>query len=384
MSVHGERLRRTPLAGVHRSLGARMIPFAGWEMPVEYTGILEEHRAVRTRAGLFDVSHMGQILVEGPGSLPLLQRALTNDLSAAAPGRAVYSPMCRADGGVIDDLIAARLGPERFLLVVNAANRKKDFLWLAGLAQEVAGATLADLSDERALLALQGPEAEAVLAAIADGPGAAAALAALRPFRCLETFNAAGVRCLVSRTGYTGEDGFELSCRADEAGRLWGALMEAGAPRGLVPAGLGARDTLRLEAALPLYGHELSEDINPLEVRLDRFVRLDKPGGFVGSDALARVAAAGPRRLLVGLEPRERGGIPRSGHPVRQGGRAVGEVTSGSFAPTLGRAVALALVEAPLAAPGTVLAIEIRGRELLAEVVPIPFYRRGRAGGGGA
>lgn len=384
MSVHSERLRRTPLNGVHRSLGARLVPFAGWEMPVEYSGILEEHRAVRARAGLFDVSHMGQILVEGPGALPLLQRALTNDLAGAAPGRAVYSPMCRADGGVIDDLIALRLGPERFLLVVNAANRKKDFLWLSGLAREVPGAALNDLSDDRALLALQGPAAEAVLAAVAGGPEAGAALAALRPFRCLEHFRAAGVPCLVSRTGYTGEDGFEISCRAEDAERLWNALMNAGAPRGLVPAGLGARDTLRLEAALPLYGHELSEDTNPLEARLDRFVRLDKPGGFVGSDALARVAAAGPQRLLAGLEARERGGIPRSGYPVRQGGRAVGEVTSGSFAPTLGRAVALALVEAPLAAPGTALAVEIRGRELPAEVVPIPFYRRGRAGGGGA
>lgn len=372
----GGSLRRTPLHAAQRALGARFMAFSGWELPLSFAGIVEEHQAVRSRAGLFDVSHMGEVLVEGREAPDLAQRALTNDVAGVAPGRAVYSPMCREDGGTLDDLIALRLAEDRLLLVVNAANRERDAAWLAGLAGGAA-ARVRDVSEAWAALALQGPAAEAILRAAAGEP-AGAALAVLRPFRFLEGVRLGGARCLVSRTGYTGEDGFEVFCRPEDAEPIWACLLEAGAPLGLVPCGLGARDTLRLEAGLPLYGHELREDVNPLEAGLERFVRLDKPA-FVGREALRRVAAEGPRRRLVGLALRERGGVPRSGCPVRQDGREVGEVTSGSFAPTLRQPVALALVAAGAAAPGTRLAVEIRGREVAAEVVALPFYRRARA-----
>lgn len=362
-----------------------MVPFAGWEMPVEYSGIIAEHRAVRTRAGLFDASHMGEVAVEGPGARALIQRLLANDVSRQEPGQAVYSPMCRDDGGVVEDLIVLCLEAERFLLVVNAANREKDVRWVAERADRAAGVAVRDASDDWALIALQGPAAAAIMAAAA-GDRAAPALA-LRPFRFLAGVSVGGVPCLVSRTGYTGEDGFEFFCGPEQARALWERLMETGMPFGLVPAGLGARDTLRLEAALPLYGHELHEGINPYEARLDRFIRLDK-GEFVGRAALARVQAEGPRRLITGLVAKERGGIPREGYPVLAGSRAVGAVTSGSFAPTLGRGIALALVEAGEAAAGRELSIEVRGRPVAAETVSLPFYRRvnrrGQAGGGGA
>lgn len=377
----GHCLRRTPLYEVHLALGARMVPFAGWEMPLEYGSILAEHRAVRERAGLFDVSHMGEVAVEGPGARGLLQRLLSNDVARLPPGRALYTLMCREDGGTVDDLIVLCRGDERFLLVVNAANREKDVRWIAGWAEGASGAAVRDVSDRWALLALQGPAAEAVLAGAAGAAGEA--LSRLRPFGLLEDFPVDGVRCLVSRTGYTGEDGFELFCRPEEAAAAWERLLAAGRPLGLQPAGLGARDTLRLEAALPLYGHELSEEINPYEARLDRFVRLDK-GDFVGREALARVRAQGPRRLLAGLVVRGRGGVPRAGYAVLAGGRRVGEVTSGSFSPTLGRGIALALVEPAQATPGRPLGVEGRDRLLAAETVALPFYRRAAAGGAGA
>ncbi len=373
MGGDGEVLRRTALYAVHLALGARMTGFSGWAMPLEYDGILAEHRAVRERAGLFDVSHMGEIAVRGPAALGLLQRAITNDAGRLAVGQALYTPMCRPDGGILDDLIVYRTGGEDFLLVVNAGNREKDVRWLQALAADFPGADVEDVSDDWALLALQGPRAAEVLRIAAGEMGA------LGRFALLDGVRVAGVRCMVARTGYTGEDGFELFCPWAEAPKVWEALLNAGREAGVAPCGLGARDTLRLEAALPLYGNELREDVNPLEARLGAFVRWDK-GDFVGREALARVREAGPRRRLIGLEMVERG-IPRHGYEVVAGGTVVGEVTSGGPAPTLGKNVAMALVLAAHAGDDGGLAVRIRGRDVAARAVPLPFYRRGAVQG---
>ncbi len=368
-------LKRTPLYDLHRDMGAKIVVFAGWEMPVEYTSILDEHRAVRERAGLFDVSHMGELEVSGPGALDLVQRVITNDAARLEDGRALYTPMCREDGGCLDDMLVLRLAADRYLLVVNAANTESDAAWIAKAAEGMAGVEVDDRSAECALLALQGPRAPDILQPVSDLP-----LASIPRFGYQGGIRVAGVPCLVSRTGYTGEDGFEIFCHPDMAPRLWTVLLEAGRPHGLVPAGLGARDTLRLEAALPLYGHELREDINPLEARLGTFVKLDK-GDFIGREALSRAKAEGVRRRLIGLEMVERG-VPRHGYPVVAGDQVVGEVTSGGYAPTLERNIALALVAADHAGPDAELKVRIRGRDLAARVVPLPFYRRERRAAG--
>jgi aminomethyltransferase len=366
-------LRRTPLWEEHRRLGGRLVEFAGWEMPVQYEGVLAEHRAVRSRAGLFDVSHMGELVVRGPAALGAVQRAVTNDASPLAVGAAMYTPMCYPDGGTVDDLIVYRTGETEYLLIVNAANADRDREWLRGLASGL-DAEVADESDAWALLALQGPLAAAILGGLAGDD-----LSRLRPFRFRQGVPVAGRPCTVARTGYTGEDGFEILCPAADAPAVWRALLDDGRP---VPCGLGARDTLRLEAALPLYGHELSPEINPLEARLGPFVKLEK-GDFVGREALQRVRAEGPRRRLCGLVLLERA-VARAGYPVRPGGR----VTSGTFSPTLERSIALALVPADPARPGSDpappgsrLAVEVRGRDVPADVVKLPFYRRAPAGG---
>jgi aminomethyltransferase len=363
--VTAEGLKRTPLYGQHRRLGARMVEFGGWEMPVQYRGILEEHRAVRTDAGVFDVSHMGEFRFRGAGALDLLQRLITNDAAALAVGQALYTPMCYPDGGTVDDCVVYRTGGADYLMVVNAANIERDLAWVREAASAVPDSAVEDRSAETALLAVQGPRAAERLGPLTD-----AHLASLPRFGFVDGVRVAGVRCLVARTGYTGEDGFELFCQAEEAPHLWEAVLD----QGVQPCGLGARDTLRLEAALPLYGHELSPEINPLEARLAPFVKFEK-GDFLGRDALLRVKAEGPRRRLAGLVLAGRA-VARQGHRVLAGGRPVGSVTSGTFSPTLGRPVALALVEAELARPGEALAVEIRGREAPAEVVRLPFYRR--------
>lgn len=346
-----------------------MVPFAGWEMPVEYTSILEEHRAVRERAGLFDVSHMGEIEIAGAGALDLVQHLITNDAGRLADNRALYSPICREDGGCLDDLLVLRLAADRYMLVVNAANTQRDLIWILRAAAAFPGAEVADRSADWALLALQGPLAERILQGMTEMP-----LGRIPYFGFEQDLRVAGITCIVSRTGYTGEDGFELYCAAGEAPSLWSALMEAGRPHNLMPAGLGARDTLRMEAALPLYGHELREDINPFEARLGGFVKLDK-GEFIGRAALERIRAEGVRRRLVGLEMVERG-IPRHGYQVVAGGEVVGEITSGGYAPTLGRNIGMALVDARFSSVGTELGVRIRGRDAAARVVPLPFYKR--------
>jgi aminomethyltransferase len=345
------------------------VDFAGWEMPVQYAGILAEHRAVRERAGLFDVSHMGEIEVRGPGALAACQWLTTNDLTRIDDGAAQYTLLCQPDGGVVDDVIVYRLAGDRFLFCVNASNRAADFAWMR---EHSPGVDLIDRSDELAQLALQGPRATEILARLTRLP-----LAEVRSFRFVSGA-VGGSDALVARTGYTGEDGWELYVPAAGARALWDDLLAAGSPDGLEPAGLGARDTLRLESALPLYGHELDRTTTPLEAGLDRFVVLDGED-FLGRSALLTQRASGPTRRLVGLSLLEPG-IAREGHVVQRDGVRVGRVTSGTRSPTLGRSIALAFVTPECTAVGTAMTVEIRGRAVAATVVPLPFYRRTKKG----
>lgn len=358
--------QRTPLYDVHVRSGARLVEFAGWEMPVQYAGILEEHEAVRRRAGLFDVSHMGEVVFRGPSALEALNRLFTNDLAKVADGQAQYGCLCRESGGIVDDVVVYRRSAQDLLVCVNAGNRQKDFEWLRDHAGP--GVEVVNESDDWAQLALQGPLAVQILQRVTP-----LNLSTLKPFRFADGV-AAGARCIVARTGYTGEDGFELFCRPDEASRLWDALVEAGKPEGLRPAGLGARDSLRLEVAYRLYGSDMDDDTTPLEAGLAWVVKLDK-GDFVGREALVRQKTAGLPRKLVGfslLDP----GIPRHGFDVLRDGRKVGTVTSGTRSPSLKISIGLAYVPPALAAEGSTFAIDIRGRAAAAKVVKTPFYTR--------
>jgi aminomethyltransferase len=364
-------LQRTPLHELHRELGARLVPFAGYEMPVQYTSIIEEHRTVRTAVGLFDLSHMGEIEVRGEEAVAFLRYALVSDPGTLVVGQAQYSMLCEDDGGIIDDLICYRLEDDRFWVVCNASNRAAVVAQLEGLlARGDFGATLEDRSDRTALVAPQGPNAAALLAGLTDLD-----LEAIGTYRSAPG-TVAGVECLVARTGYTGEDGFELFCDARRARQVWEAVSAAGVGHGLRPCGLGARDTLRLEAGMPLYGNELTRETNPFEVNLGRVVKLEK-GEFVGRAALQAVQQTGPARKLVGLEMRENA-IPRAGYPVQVQGTPVGHVTSGTLSPTLGTKIAMALVPAELAGIGSAFEVVVRDRPYRAEQVKLPFYRRPR------
>ena len=358
----------TPLVERHQRLGARMTEFGGWRMPLQYSGILEEHRAVRERAGLFDLSHMGELFVEGPEAAAGLAAALVSNPPALAVGRAHYSMICQPDGGIIDDLIVYRVGPERFLVVANAGNAH---VVSDALAARLEGhrAVLDDRSLATALVALQGPRAASVLAPLTDVD-----LGPLRYYAIAEG-RVAGHPALVARTGYTGEDGFEIFVDGAAAPDLWDRLLAAGRDADVLPCGLGARDTLRLEAGMPLYGNELDRTTNPYEAGLGRVVKLDRDGDFVGRTALEAIAATGPERTLVGLEMRGRG-IARHDYPVLAGERPIGAVTSGTLSPTLGRAIAMAYVPPADREPGTMLAVGIRDAQVPAEVVALPFYRR--------
>ncbi len=360
-------LKRTPLYAVHVELGAKMVEFGGWEMPVQYQGIIKEHQAVRNAAGLFDVSHMGEILVEGPGALGFLQHLVTNDVSKLEIGRAMYTLMVKEDGGIIDDFLIYYLGNNRYLLVVNAANKDKDFAWIKQhlTAPDVG---VADKSDEYAQLALQGPVAQKVLQSLTSLD-----LATIKFYR-FAIGSVAEVPCLVSRTGYTGEDGFELYCEPENVVKLWHAILKAGESEGVVPAGLGARDTLRFEAALGLYGHEMTESINPLMAGLGWAVKFDK-GDFIGRDALIKIKEQGVSHKLVGLKMIERG-VPRTGYKLQVNGEEIGWITSGNFAPTLNANLALAYVKPEYAAVDTELDVIIRNKPVKAKVVPKPFYKR--------
>lgn len=342
-----------------------MVEFAGWEMPVQYRGVIGEHLAVRRGAGLFDVSHMGEIEVRGHGALEYCQYVTANDVARLNLSQAQYNLLLNDHGGVVDDVIVYRVKADGYLFCVNASNIDKDFNWLREHA--VGAVEVENQSSQYAQLALQGPTAAKLLQPLAQAP-----LEDIKPFSFVFA-DVAAIRCMVARTGYTGEDGFELYCPAADAEALWSALIEAGAPQGLVPVGLGARDTLRLEKAYALYGHELDESITPLEAGLGWVTKLAKPS-FIGREALVRQKAAGVTRKLVGLEVLQ-GGIARSDYRLFSRERCVGRVTSGTKSPSLGKAIALAYVSREEAMLGNTLEVEIRGRRIAANIVATPFYR---------
>jgi aminomethyltransferase len=355
---------------VHERLGAVMTPFAGWLMPLRYGSETAEHQAVRHAAGLFDLSHMGEILVRGPGAGAALDHALTGFLSALAPGRARYTMICAADGGVLDDLVVYRRGEQEFMVIANAANTAVVFGELLSRASGY-DAEVTDATDDHALIAIQGPAAARIL-----GPLVSVDLGGMK-YYAGAFGDVAGVPAWVARTGYTGEDGFELFCPPADAVGVWEALASAGAAAGLVPAGLAARDTLRLEAGMPLYGNELGPDMTPYEAGLGRVVRFDKPGDFVGRAALWARSQAGPRQELVGLTLHSRR-VARHGYPVFAGGIQAGAVTSGAPSPTLGRPIAMAYLSAGSGARDAVLTVGIRGEAVPAELTDLPFYSRSR------
>ncbi|MET7715802.1 glycine cleavage system aminomethyltransferase GcvT [Streptomyces sp. NPDC005407] len=367
--------RLTALDALHRSLGATMTDFAGWDMPLRYGSERDEHNAVRTKAGLFDLSHMGEITVTGPQAADLLDYALVGNIGGVAVGRARYTMICQEDGGILDDLIVYRLGDTEYMVVANASNAQ---IVLDALTERSAGfdAEVRDDRDAYALIAVQGPESPGILKSLTD-----ADLDGLKYYAGLPG-TVAGVPALIARTGYTGEDGFELFVEPQHAEKLWQALTDAGAPAGLIPCGLSCRDTLRLEAGMPLYGHELTTALTPFDAGLGRVVKFEKTangGRFVGREALeaaAERAGSNPPRKLVGLIAEGRR-VPRAGYQVVVGGQVIGEVTSGAPSPTLGKPIAIAYVDAPHAAPGTEgVGVDIRGAHEPYEVVALPFYKR--------
>jgi aminomethyltransferase len=365
-------VKHTPLYALHRKLNARMTEFGGFEMPLNYDGIIEEHLAVRSAAGIFDLSHMGEFEICGPGALALIESALTNSAARLSDGQAQYTLLCTPDGGTIDDLIVYRLAPDRYMLCVNAANIAADREWLLGLPHE--GVDFRDVSDQTGLIAVQGPAAQTIVARLT-----AIRLNAIARFRSVSG-EIAGVECLVARTGYTGEDGFEMFVASDRAERLFGAILDAGA--GLRPCGLGARDTLRMEAGLPLYGHELDRATSPQEAGLGAFVRFGR--GFVGEDALTAQRNRGLSKRLAGIRTEDGRSVARRGYKLFRGDRELGVVTSGTFAPSFSRPLAMAYLTTDaggeIAAPvGSELEVEIRQRRVAARVVPLPFYRRNGA-----
>lgn len=361
-------LKRTPLFESYG--GAKTIDFGGWELPVQFSSIKEEHEAVRTKAGLFDVSHMGEITVKGPDSLSFLQKLLTNDISKLQPNGAQYNLMCYENGGTVDDLLVYMIAENDYLLVVNASNIEKDFDWIN--SQKTGNVEIENISNQIAQLALQGPKSQDILQTLVKDID----LTEIKFFKFKKDVLVAGVSAFVSRTGYTGEDGFEIYCNADDAAHLWSQILEAGKPFGLLPCGLGARDTLRFEANLPLYGQELTKDITPIEAGLGFAVKVQKEMDFNGKEVLKKQKEEGPVRKLAGIEMIERG-IPRHGYPVWNGhDEMIGEVTTGTQLPTSKRNVGVALVNFENLQLDEELFIEIRGKKVKAKVVPLPFYKR--------
>jgi aminomethyltransferase len=362
----GAPIKKTPLNDVHRAAGARMVEFAGWDMPVQYTGVMDEHLAVRTKAGLFDVSHMGEITIEGPRALDSVQHLTCNDASKLSPGQAQYTAFTTGKGTFVDDVIVYRRAEDRFFICVNAGNEPKDFAWVQ--SHVLPGATARNLSSEYAQIAIQGPRAVTILRGIAE-----ADVEALKPFTFVEGA-VSGVPGLIARTGYTGEDGFEIYCPAGRAAELWSSIMKAGATSGLVPCGLGARDTLRLEACLMLYGNDIDETTTVLEAGINFILKLSK-GDFIGRDALVAQKERGVERKLAAFEMVERG-IARHGYPAAVGGRMCGHVTSGTFAPYLRKNIGMAYLPADSAGEGAEFDVIIRGNATRARVVRAPFYKR--------
>jgi aminomethyltransferase len=368
--------KRTPLHDRHVALGARIVPFAGWSMPVQYQGILDEHRAVRQAAGLFDLGHMGEVDVHGSDAAPFLQHITTNDVSTLQPGHAQYSLLPNEQGGVIDDIIIYRRPteePTEFMVVINAANHDKDVAWMQRQRQlrSDLDVTVEDISDRTGMIAIQGPLAEEIVQ-----PLSAVDLSGIEYFTWVQG-KVAGVPAMIARTGYTGEDGFEFYTALSDIETIWDALMAEGKDKGLVPVGLGARDSLRLEARMPLYGNELADDISPLEAGLGWAVKLDK-GEFIGRPAIAAMKEAGAPRRTVGFELTERSGAPRSHYDVQVDGQLVGHVTSGMLSPTLGCNIGLALIDRAAAGIGKPLDVIIRGKPVRAVQRKVPFYRRSR------
>ncbi len=368
MIQHDSALKRTALAEAHEELGAKMVPFAGFLMPVQYASMTQEHHAVRQRVGVFDISHMGEFLLEGPRALEAIQRVTVNDVSTLAVDQAQYSAMVNEDGGIIDDCVVYRLGDERWMMVVNASNIARDLAQVrAHLPEE--GVDLRDDSDRFTLLAVQGPRAAETVAELSDVPLDDLAFYWKRDGRI------AGVETIISRTGYTGEDGFELYFDREASERVWAAVMDAGAKHGIEPCGLGARDTLRLEMKYALYGNDIDETTNPYESGLAWIVKLDK-GEFIGREALARIAEEGPGRRLVGFRLGERG-IPRAHYPGLLDGEPGSEVRSGALSPSLGYGLGTCYLPKGRTKAGTSLAVEVRDRSLAGEVVKTPFYTEG-------
>ena len=376
-------LKRTPLFAAHQQLGARLVEFGGWEMPVRYSSIMDEHQAVRRAAGLFDISHMGEVRVTGPSALGFLNRTLTNDLHKLAPGHGQYTLMCNERGGVIDDLYAYRLGNEDFLLVINASRIEPDIAWLRQKfhdAKPSAADHFENLSEALAAIALQGPRAVEFIDSCFAPNASDGGTSAVRPSQLkknqVATFLFAGEPVQVARTGYTGEDGFEIYVAPEQAERVWNEVMNAGQEFGIKPCGLGARNTLRLEAKMALYGHEIDASVTPLEANLGWIVKFDK-GDFLGRAALLARKEAGLRRKLVGFEMTGRG-IGRDGYEVLLDGAPAGWVTSGGPSPTLGRNIGLCYLPAEHAVPGTAIQILIRNQPVDAITVPTPFYKRAK------
>ncbi|OJH38456.1 glycine cleavage system aminomethyltransferase GcvT [Cystobacter ferrugineus] len=358
--------RRTPLNDGHRALGARMVDFAGWDMPVQYSSVIAEHEAVRNAVGLFDVSHMGEIEFRGPGALETANRLITNDLSKCADGQALYAGLLNEQGGFVDDVVAYRFSPERILIVVNASNKDKDFAWMQARAE---GVKPVDRSDDYAQIAVQGPKAVALVQRLTPVD-----LTKIGTYRFAEG-PVAGIACIVSRTGYTGEDGFELYCAPGDAEALWKALLQEGQADGVKPCGLGARDSLRTEMKFALYGNDIDDAHTALEAGLGWICKLDKAGGFIGRDALAKQKAEGIQRKLVGFEVTG-SGIPRHGYPLLKDGQRVGEVTSGTQGPSVKKPIGMGYVPVELSGEGSTFDVEIRGRAVPAVVVKTPFWKK--------
>ena len=359
---------KTPLYEAHVKAGGKMVPFAGYMLPVQYgTGVIKEHMAVRERAGLFDVSHMGEILCEGKDALDNLQMLLTNNFAGMSDGQARYSPMCNEKGGTVDDLIVYKESEERYFIVVNAANREKDYRWM--LAHQAGEVTFTDVSDSYAQLALQGPRAMDILRKITKDE-----YIPQKYYHAVFRAEAGGIPCIISKTGYTGEDGVELYLESGRAEEMWDLLLENGTEEGLIPCGLGARDTLRMEAAMPLYGHEMDDEVTPLETGLGFAVKMKKED-FIGKKAMEEQGE--PSRKRVGLKVTGRG-IIREHQDVYAEDNVIGQTTSGTHCPYLGYPVAMALVGEKYTEPGTKVSVEVRGRMVEAEVVPLPFYKRSK------
>jgi aminomethyltransferase len=362
--------KKTPLYDTHVKYGGRIVEFGGWLLPVQYSGVLAEHKAVRTCAGLFDVSHMGEIWAEGQGAFAFLQNLVTNDLMDLEVSQSRYSPMCYREGGTVDDLLIYKFGNERYLIVVNAANIEKDWNWMQENTSSF-DVKLTNKSDFTGQLALQGPKALEILKKLTTAP-----IENIGYYHFMDDVIVAGKKVIVSRTGYTGEDGFEIYCDPSAAVYLWDAIMDAGKEEGILPAGLGCRDTLRFECCMPLYGHELSQEITPLMAGLGMFVKLDKEA-FNGKEALEAQKTNGLPQRVMGVEITGRG-IARAGFPVQIDGKVIGRVTTGSPAPTLGKNMALVLIDTPYATIGNEIFIDVRGKAVAATIVKKPFYKRAK------